>query len=68
VYFFRADEDFDAVAAQAHAEAIETWAGDHREATSNGYRTIWRNFDGQIVIVDRQRLLICMEFDWPPPA
>ena len=68
VYFFRADEDFDAVAAQAHSEAIEKWPRDQRQTTPSGYRTIWRNFAGQIVIVDRQRLLICMEFDWPPPA
>ena len=67
VYLFRDDEDVDDVAAQVHTDAIEKWPHDQRETTPSGYRTIWRNFDGQIVIVDRQRLLICMEFDWPPP-
>ena len=64
VYLFKDDEDVDDVAARVHVDALEKWARYQRG--SNGYRTVWRNFNGQIVIVDRQRLLICMEFDWPP--
>ena len=66
VYLFKDDEDVDYAALQTHVDALEKWPHDQRETTPNGYRTIWRNFDGQIVIVDRQRLLICLEFDWPP--
>lgn len=66
-YVFEPDAAIDEAAARFRAEAIERWPYNWRQTGPNGFRTVWRDFAGRLVTLDRSKLAICVECEYPPP-